>query len=64
MGFSPELCAVLIAAAIVMSAAIQIAGLIILGRDLKQITAAVSINVLQGRRIEEVLREMRESLRP
>jgi hypothetical protein len=29
---------------------------------LRQITAEVTYNVLQGRRIEEVLRDMRESI--
>jgi len=33
-----------------------------LGQILHQITAAVTYNVLQGRRIEEVLREMRDPL--
>lgn len=47
---------------------VQIAGLVILAwmlrqnaADLKQITAAVTVNVLQGRRIEQVLREMGET---
>ncbi len=58
----------------VISAIVQLAGLVILGWMLRQntvdqkqitaavtqITAAVSVNVLQGRRIEQVLREMRE----
>ena len=30
--------------------------------EVTQITAAVTFNILQGRRIEDVLREMRESL--
>jgi hypothetical protein len=53
--------------AIAISTTIQLFGLIILGwylsRMLRQITAEVTFNILQGRRIEEVLREMRESLR-
>lgn len=52
--------------AIVVATTIQLLGLILLGwylsRMLRQITAEVTFNVLQGRRIEEVLREMRESL--
>lgn len=34
-----------------------------LSQMLRQITAEVTYNVLQGRRIEDVLRDMRESLR-
>jgi hypothetical protein len=53
--------------AIAISTTIQLFGLIILGwylsRMLRQITAEVTFNIFQGRRIEEVLREMRESLR-
>jgi hypothetical protein len=52
--------------AIVIATTIQLCGLIILGwylsRMLRQITAKVTFNVLQGRRIEDALREMRESL--
>ena len=53
--------------AIVIATTIQLLGLIILGwylsRMLRQITAEVTFNVLQGRRIEDALREMRESIR-
>ncbi len=53
--------------AIVIATTIQLLGLVFLGwylsRMLRQITAEVTFNVLQGRRIEVVLREMRESLR-
>jgi hypothetical protein len=53
--------------AIVVATTIQLLGLILLGwylsRMLRQITAEVTFNVLQGRRIEEVLGEICEPLR-
>jgi hypothetical protein len=52
--------------AIVTATTVQLLGLLLLGwylsRMLRQITAEVTYNVLQGRRIEEVLRDMRESI--
>jgi len=59
--------------AIAIATTVQLLGLVVLGwylsrmlreisAEVTQITAAVTFNVLQGRRIEEVLREMRESL--
>jgi hypothetical protein len=45
----------------------QIAGLLILGvylsRMLREISVSTRIHVLQGRRIEDVLRELREPLK-
>jgi hypothetical protein len=57
--------------AIAIATTVQLLGLVFLGwylsrmlreisAEVTQITAAVTFNVLQGRRIEEVLREMRE----
>jgi hypothetical protein len=52
--------------AIIVATTVQLLGLSLLGwylsRMLRQITAEVTFNVLQGRRVEEVLRDMRESL--
>ena len=59
--------------AIAIATTVQLLGLVVLGwylsrmlreisAEVTQITAAVTFNVLQGRRIDEVLREMRESL--
>ncbi len=58
--------------AIVVATTIQLLGLVFLGwylsrmlreisAEVTQIAAAVTFNVLQGRRLEDVLREMRES---
>jgi hypothetical protein len=69
---SPDILAIVIATTVQILVAVI--GLSLLGWKLSQtlreihievtqITAAVTFNVLQGRRVEEVLREMRESLR-
>jgi ribosomal protein L12E/L44/L45/RPP1/RPP2 len=60
--------------AIVIATTVQLLSLIFLAWDLSrmlrkigsevtQVIAAITFNVLQGRRIEEVLREIREPLR-
>lgn len=53
---TPELLAILITATIQI--AIAVVGFAYISRILRQITASVSFHVLQGRRIEEVLRDM------
>jgi hypothetical protein len=62
---SPDILAIVIATTI--QVLVSVTGFVLLGwklsQTLRQITAEVTFNVLQGRRIEEVLREMRESLR-
>ena len=70
---SPDILAIAIATTV--QVLVSVIGLSLLGwklsqtlreihTEVTQITAAVTFNVLQGRRIEEVLREMRESLQP
>ena len=44
--------------AIVIFGIVQLAGLLILGSMLRDISVATRIHVLQGRRIEEVMREL------
>jgi hypothetical protein len=62
---SPDILAIVIATTIQVLVAVT--GFVLLGwklsQTLRQITAEVTFNVLQGRRIEDALREMRESLR-
>ena len=60
---SPDILAIVIATTI--QVLVSVIGFVLLGwklsQTLHQITAEVTFNVLQGRRIEEVLHEMRES---
>ncbi len=60
---SPDILAIVIATTI--QVLVSVTGFFLLGwklsQMLRQITAEVTFNVLQGRRIEEVLREMRDS---
>jgi hypothetical protein len=62
---SPDILAIVIATTI--QVLVSVTGFVLLGwklsQTLRQITAEVTFNVLQGRRIEDALREMRESLR-
>jgi hypothetical protein len=44
--------------AIIIFGTVQLSGLLILGWILRDISVATRIHVLQGRRIEEVLREL------
>ncbi len=54
---SPELIAILI------TAAVQISGLVYIARISHEIHTSTRIHVLQGRRLEEVLREMSQPAR-
>jgi hypothetical protein len=47
--------------AIIIFGPIQLAGLLILGLMLRQISGSTGIHVLHGRRIEDVLLELREA---
>jgi hypothetical protein len=62
---SPDILAIVIASTI--QVLVSVTGFVLrgwkLGQTLRQITAEVTFNVLQGRRIDEVLGEKRESLR-
>jgi hypothetical protein len=62
---SPDILAIVIATTI--QVLVSVTGFVLLGwklsQTLRQITAEVTFNVLQGRRIEEALSEMRESIR-
>ena len=47
--------------AIIIFGTFQLAGLLFLGGMLRDISASTRIHVLQGRRIDDVLRELREA---